>query len=180
MTTNIVKSSAVSTDTTLLNVTATKANSQQATTLTYDFKVNITCGPLADQEFQGSFCYNTATLTGIGSEELGVPQGLLISFEFLGVIYTEADDFDAPLYPRVLFENGSLAGLDFEAFNNQINYQIIRDFDNNSSFFTYLIEENEITKTGSGSVTYCLREDAPASVQELGKVRELIPNWVLS
>lgn len=160
MTSNIVKDSvAVSTDA-LLSLTAIEANLTQPATATYDFIVNVTSGALSGQQFAGYFSYNHSTLTGIGSEEIGVEEGLSVSFEFLGVSYTEASDFDSPLYPRVLFENGKLAGLDFEAFDNNTSYQIIRDFDNKSSVFTYRLEGDSNQRMGSGSVTYLLRENS--------------------
>jgi hypothetical protein len=122
---------------------------------------------LSGQQFEGSFSYDGSTLTGIGSEEVGVKNGLSVSFEFLGVTYTQANDFNYPLYPRVLFEDGRLAGLDFEAFNSRVSYQIIRDFANKSSFFTYSLEEDETETMGSGIVTYSLRENSLVSLTEL-------------
>lgn len=141
-------------------LTAIEANPTQDSTVTYDFVVNVTSGSLSGQQFTGFFSYNRSTITGIGSEEVGVSEGLSVRFEFLGMTYTEANDFDAPLYPRVLFENGKLAGIDLEAFDNGVSYQIIRDFDNKNSVFTYRLEGESSKRMGSGSVSYSLREDS--------------------
>jgi hypothetical protein len=170
MTSNIVQSSTAKTAN--LSFTTIEAYPRQAATLTYDFIVNIASGFLSGKQFEGFFSYDNSTLTGIGSEEVGVNEGLSINFEFLDVIYTEANDFNFPLYPRVLFEDGRLAGLDFEAFNSQVSYQIIRNFGNNSSFFSYLIEDGETTRTGSGIVTYFLRNGSSNSVLETSTVEE--------
>ena len=166
MTSNIVKSSAVATPGLDLSLTAIEANRVQAVMVTYDFIVKVSSGCLAGKQFEGFFSYDHSLLTGIGSEEIDTKEGLSVNFEFLDVIYTEANDFDSPLYPRVLFEEGNLAGLDFEAFNNGVSYQIIRDFGNRSSFFSYLLKDGETTRTGSGSVVYSLRQDSLLSIPE--------------
>ncbi|HEY9633864.1 MAG TPA: hypothetical protein V6D14_10685 [Coleofasciculaceae cyanobacterium] len=173
MTSNIVKSSSVKTAGTDLSLTTIEANVTQAATVTYDFIVNVTSGCLSGKQFEGYFSYDSSTLRGIGSEEVGAQEGLSINFEFLDVLYTEANDLDFSLYPRLLFEDGNLAGLDFEAFNNGVSYQIIRDFGNRSSFFSYLLQEGETTRAGSGSVTYILRKDSSTPVPEPNLIEEL-------
>lgn len=182
MTSNIVKSSAVATTGAAMSLAAIKANPTQAATVTYDFTVYVTSGSLSGQQFEGFFSYKNSTLTGIGSEEIGVKEGLFVRFELLGVTYTEASDFNSPLYPRVLFENGSLAGLDFEVFNSQVSYQLIRDFDKKSSCFTYRLADEATLRTGSGTVTYSLRENSPTPVPEQDTVEDLsVPgfDWLL-
>lgn len=173
MTSNIVKSSAVATPGIDLSLTAIEANSIQAVIVTYDFLVKVSSGCLSGKQFEGFFSYNHSLLTGIGSEEVGAKEGLSVNFEFLDVVYTEASDFDSPLYPQVLFEEGNLAGLDFEAFNNGVSYQIIRDFGNRSSFFSYLLKDGETTRTGSGSVIYSLRQDSLISIPQTSSFAEL-------
>jgi hypothetical protein len=173
MTRNIIESSTLAIADESLSLSNSEANSTQAATITYDFTVDVTTGSLAGQRLEGFFSYDCSTLTGIGSEEIGVEQGLFVSFELLGVTYTESDDFNSPLYPRVLFENGSLTGLDFEAFNSRVSYQIIRDFDRKNSCFSYRLEDEATLRTGSGIVTYSLREGSPMSVSEVSTVKDL-------
>jgi hypothetical protein len=173
MTSNLIKNSPIATPNVDLSLTVIEPKLTQVTTVTYDFIVTVTSGCLSGKQFEGFFSYNNSLITGIGSEEVSVKEGLSLSFEFLDVIYTEANDFDSPLYPRVLFEAGKLAGLDFEAFNNGISYQIIRDFGNRSSFFSYLLKEGETTKAGSGSVTYFLRQSSTLPAQSPNTIEEL-------
>lgn len=168
---SIKKSTVVATDI-ALNSFKSQSHSpfSYSSTITYDFTVHLTSGPLAGQYFQGCFSYNDSTVKGIGSEEIGVTEGLSIYFEFLGNIYTEKDDFSFPFHPRVSLENGLLVVLDFETFNSQVSFQIIRDFANKCSFFTYTIEEDETATTGSGSVTYQCRNYGSLSVPNLSSV----------
>ena len=69
-----------------------------AKTITYDFTAvitrDITGGSLLGQSFKGSFSYEDSMLSRIGRERLrgatGAINGVRVSFNFLGVTYTEA------------------------------------------------------------------------------------------
>lgn len=91
------------------------ANPAQAITFSFDFDVDIFDGPLMGQTFTGSASYDDSTLTGIGSESV-----LATSVEFMFVDvnqndanYDESDDIGFPLFPKVLFVDGTLLSLDF-------------------------------------------------------------------
>jgi hypothetical protein len=84
-----------------------------ASTITYDFTVNVTKGSLAGKSFNGTFSYDDATLKGTGVEELGVTQGLTVCMNYLGRNYSETDDSSYPTKPKLVFENGKIKQLDF-------------------------------------------------------------------
>lgn len=158
MTRKIINQSAVMTADANLSLFAPEIKQTFTTTLAYNFTVRVISGSLSGQKFKGFFSYNDSLVTGKGSEEIGVKEGLSVNFNFLGRTYTEADDFNSSLYPRVLFENGMLVGLDFEIFTDKFSFQIIRNFGNNSSFFNYFIKDGLTEKTGKGKVIYRVRE----------------------
>lgn len=85
----------------------------QASTITYDFTVNVTAGALTGRSFHGTFSYDDSRLTGRGVEELGVNQGLTICMNFFGQNYRETEDSNYPTFPKLVFENGSIKKLDF-------------------------------------------------------------------
>jgi hypothetical protein len=94
--------------------TAAIATSQaQASTVTYDFTVNVTQGSLAGQSYSGTFSYDDSTLKGTGVEKLGVEQGLTVCMNYFGRNYTEASDRNYPKFPTLVFENGKINHLDF-------------------------------------------------------------------
>jgi len=88
----------------------------KAATITYDFTVDITSGPLTGTQPTGFFSYDDASLTGVGLETVGLNDGLSISFNFLGETYSETDDAGVPDYPIVQFQDRSLLGLNFNVF----------------------------------------------------------------
>lgn len=98
-----------------LSFAAMEAKSQAAT-ITYDFTVDVTSGPLSDTQPFGFFTYDDSTLIGSGLETLGVDQGLSISFNFLNKTYDETDDIGFPTYPTVQFQDSDLLGLSFVTF----------------------------------------------------------------
>lgn len=153
---------AVATAGVALSLVAIEANSAQAAIITYDFTVDVTTGSLTDTQYQGFFSYDDSTLTASGVESVGIAEGLSISFEFLGVTYTEADDDLVDFgFPFVEFNQGSLVGLQYTVSNNAI-FSIFGDNPNGlggGDQFNY-IDENSF-EVGNGSVTYSLR---PASV----------------
>ena len=98
--------------TTLLStlVTATQA---YAVPVTYDFTITVTQGRLAGNSFNGSFSYDDAKLKGTGVEELGIAEGLTTCMNYLGRTYRETDDTSYPTFPKLRFEDGKIAQLNF-------------------------------------------------------------------
>ncbi|MBW4681475.1 MAG: hypothetical protein KME19_15365 [Microcoleus vaginatus WJT46-NPBG5] len=84
-----------------------------ASTITYDFTVNVTQGALAGKTFKGTFSYDDATLKGTGIEELGVAEGLTACMNYFGRNYNETDDTGYPAFPKLVFEDGKIKQLDF-------------------------------------------------------------------
>ena len=84
-----------------------------ASSITYDFTVNVTQGSLAGKTFNGTFSYDDATLKGTGIEELGVAQGLTACMNYFGRNYSETDDTSYPAFPKLVFEDGKIKQLDF-------------------------------------------------------------------
>lgn len=94
--------------------TAVIATSQvQASTISYDFKVNVTKGPLAANSFNGTVSYDDSSLKGTGVEQLGVERGLAVCMNYFGRNYSETDDTSYPTKPKLVFENGTIKQLDF-------------------------------------------------------------------
>lgn len=153
---------AVATAGVALSFATIEANSAQAAIITYDFTVDVTTGSLTDTQYQGFFSYDDSTLTASGVESVGIAEGLSISFDFLGVTYTEADDDLVDFgFPLVEFNQGSLVGLQYTVSNNAI-FSIFGDNPNGlggGDQFNYIDETS--FEVGNGSVTYSLR---PASV----------------
>ena len=104
--------------TTLLStvVTATQA---YAVPVTYDFTITVTKGGLAGNSFNGSFTYDDANLKGKGVEELGIDEGLTTCLNYLGRTYRETDDTSYPTFPKLRFEDGKIAQLNFWIQPNQ-------------------------------------------------------------
>jgi hypothetical protein len=104
--------------TTLLStvVTATQA---YAVPVTYDFTITVTKGGLAGNSFNGSFSYDDANLKGKGVEELGIDEGLTTCMNYLGRTYRETDDTSYPTFPKLRFEDGKIAQLNFWIQPNQ-------------------------------------------------------------
>ncbi|MDZ7994565.1 MAG: PEP-CTERM sorting domain-containing protein [Nostoc sp. EfeVER01] len=84
----------------------------QAALVNYDFTVNATSGDRPGQYF-GSFQYDDSTLTNTGLETLGVENGLVVAFNYLGTNYTEVDDTDFNSFPIASFNNGKILGLSY-------------------------------------------------------------------
>lgn len=98
---------------------AVTASSAQASTITNNFRVDITQGTLANQSFFGNFTYDDSFLSGTGFESLTPSNGFLnLSFNFLDNIYTQENDVDSPDFPEVAFQDGSLLGLGFVVSEN--------------------------------------------------------------
>jgi hypothetical protein len=91
-----------------ISVAAIAANPAQAAIVNYNFTVNAN-----SSQYFGSFKYDDSFLTGLGSEILGVENGLKVAFNYLGTTYTEADDIDFDSFPIVTFNDGNLQGLSY-------------------------------------------------------------------
>ena len=89
------------------------AEGSNADSITYDFTINVTAGPLANNTYMGSFSYDPTTVTGEGLEEIGVDDGLKASIVFFEEEFTEADDSNFPDFPVLVFEDGEIVRLDF-------------------------------------------------------------------
>ncbi len=135
-----------------LSFAAIDANSAQAAIVTYDVDVAIDSGSLAGENFSGFFSYDDANLTGLGSEFLGVSD---LSFNFLGVEYTEADD---SFGPEVEFFDGQFLGL---LYSTDVAFSFVPGFfDVSEAFFAY---DTPAEGAGAGDVTYTLRQAPPST-----------------
>ena len=154
-----------------------EAKTVQAATVTYDFTVDLTSGPLIDTQPSGSFCYDDSTLTGSGLETLGIDQGLSVALNFLGKTYNETNDIEFPDFPIVQFQDRKLLGLSFTAFYKPA-FQTIGIGDTvdvsagligsgGGSIFAYDTEPS-VEFEGVGNVTYTARPvPEPASIAGL-------------
>ncbi|WP_052754532.1 hypothetical protein [Calothrix sp. 336/3] len=62
------------------------------------------------KSYTGVFSYNDELLTGSGSTEISL---FHLSFNFLGITYTERDDVGYPRFPKITIQNGNFQGLNF-------------------------------------------------------------------
>ena len=69
--------------------------------------------PAFGETATGSFTYDPTLITGVGDEILGVFDGLLVDFTFVGQSFTEADDIDFMAFPELAFLDGVPIELDF-------------------------------------------------------------------
>lgn len=166
----------VATATAVLSLAAMEAKIQAAT-ITYDFTIDVTSGPLTDTEPSGFFSYDNSTLTGTGLEALGVNQGLSIAFNFLGDTYNETNDIDFPAFPIVQFQDRQLLGLSFVAFyapffqtigiGDTVDVSIGEIGRGGGSIFAYDTDPS-VGFEGVGEVTYTARPvPEPSSVAAL-------------
>ena len=79
----------------------------------YDFTVEVTDGPLTGQQYGGSFCYPQNAISGEGTEVLSEAEGLSVSMDFFGNVYTASDDTAYPDFPTLTLEDGEVKQLDF-------------------------------------------------------------------
>lgn len=160
-----------------LSFVVMEAKTVQAATVTYDFTVDVTSGPLTGTQPSGSFSYNDSTLTGTGLETLGVAQGLSVAFNFLGKTYKETNDIEFPEFPIVQFQERKLLGLNFTAFygpsfqtigiGNTVDVAAGLIGSGGGSVFAYDTEPS-VQFEGVGKVTYSARPvPEPVSVAGL-------------
>ena len=106
--TNIFQKLSFVVTTTVLSLSVINANPINAASIIYDFEVNNLDSSLVGETYSGFFEFDDSTLTGINEEFLSVSE---LSFNFLGVNYTETDS----LYDtEAIFFNGDFLGLSFE------------------------------------------------------------------
>lgn len=164
MANNIFTKLTVATAGAALSFVAIEADPVQAATITYDFDVNVTSGPLDNNIYEGSFSYDDSTLTGTGLETVGVAEELSVSFEFLGVTYTEANDNNFLFnFPIVEFKDGSLVGLQYivnDTPNNSI-FALFGDNPDNLGGDRFQYVDVNSFEVSEGSVTYSLRGSVP-------------------
>lgn len=92
-----------------VSLTFSKIQISFAQTVSYDFAVDVTSGPLAGERYLGEISVDTANLVGDGYETLPLSS---IVFDFGNVVFTEADDIrdlDANS-PRANFQEGDFLG----------------------------------------------------------------------
>ena len=85
----------------------------QALPVAYDFTVVVKEGSLAGKTFEGSFSYDDEVITGKGTEEITVADGLKTNINFFGENYTEKEDQNYPQFPKLIFQDGEIYLLDF-------------------------------------------------------------------
>ena len=88
----------------------------------YEFTVEVTEGPLAGQQYDGSFCYPKGAITGEDTEVLSDADGFQVSMNFFGNSYIGSDDTSYPDFPTLTLEGGEVTQLDFwiEAGDRQV------------------------------------------------------------
>ncbi|NES88809.1 hypothetical protein [Okeania sp. SIO2B9] len=127
--TNIFQKLSFVATTTVLSLSVINTNPVNAVSIIYDFEVNNLDGSLAGETYSGFFEFDDSALTGIGEEFLSVSE---LSFDFLGINYTEADGF-----PEVVFLDGDFLGLNFET---DAEFSFLEGlFDSSDPFFSYNI-----------------------------------------
>ncbi|MEO0456849.1 MAG: hypothetical protein AAF152_09730 [Cyanobacteria bacterium P01_A01_bin.114] len=135
-----------------------------AQAIDFNFVVTVEEGSLAGEEFLGSFSFDDAGLTGVGTETFGVAEGLEIDFTFDGVDFAADSDIFFPDFPIVEFTEGVLAGLNFAGgtifpglFTPDFTIASADDELAGGDFFSYNTFE---AGSGTGTVAYSEVTDA--------------------
>lgn len=159
--TNIFQKLSFVVTTTVLSLSVINANPINAASIIYDFEVNNLYGSLVGETYSGFFEFDDSTLTGINEEFLSVSE---LSFNFLGVNYTETDS----LYDtEAIFFNGDFLGLSFYA--DEFSF-VTGFFEVEEAYFIYNIEAG----VGTGDITYTLSQNTPKSIPEPTAVFSLL------
>ncbi|MCA1990686.1 MAG: hypothetical protein LDL41_01375, partial [Coleofasciculus sp. S288] len=132
----MVKMAAATTGATL-GLTAISFEPAQAVTLHWDFQVKVTEGSLTNNTYVGSFHYDDANLSGVGTETLGIADGLKISFNWLGQTVTERYDIQFPTFPTVSFNDGNILTLNWIVGDFSSEFRFGRDQQRSRIGFTY-------------------------------------------
>ncbi|MEM9482417.1 MAG: PEP-CTERM sorting domain-containing protein [Cyanobacteria bacterium P01_F01_bin.116] len=128
------------------------SNGALAATQAFDFEVSILDGPLLGDLFTGTLSFDDTSLTNLGSEIIGVDEGLAVNFSYLGSDFTEADDFSFPFFPTVEFSDGEILSLNY--FVQQADgssFEFATDPVVPESEFNYITSDFQ---GGLGAVTY--------------------------
>lgn len=159
--TNIFQKLSFVATTTVLTLSVINTNPVNAASIIYDFEVNNLDGSLAGETYSGFFEFDDSALIGSGDEFLSVSE---LSFDFLGVNYTETDGF-----PEAVFFDGDFLGFNFET---DVEFSFVAGFsDSSEAFFAYDIPGQG---GGSGDIAYTLRPDTPVSTPEPTAVFSLL------
>lgn len=156
--TTILERIAIATAFSAISLVAFETKEVVAKTITYDFTAVITRdttgGSLLGQRFKGSFSYDDSMLTGIGRERLGGAaggiNGVKVSFNFLGVTYTEA--FQKGDYPVVdlQFVDGKVDSFKYYFWDRQNHAWFLLGGNHNT---------NVAQGPGVGQISYTLHQD---------------------
>ncbi|WP_094678477.1 PEP-CTERM sorting domain-containing protein [Hydrocoleum sp. CS-953] len=160
--TNILQKLSFVATSAVLGITVINANPVNAASIIYDFEVNNLDGSLAGETYSGYFEFDGSALTGSGEELLSVSE---LSFDFLGVNYTENDG----IFSDVVFLDGEFLGLDFST--DAVFSFIPGLFDLGDAFFEY---DTLGEGVGTGDIIYTLRQEPPASTPEPTAVFSLL------
>ncbi|MDB9524580.1 hypothetical protein PN498_01150 [Oscillatoria sp. CS-180] len=122
-----------------LGTTLMMAASASAASL-FSFEATADFGPLDGQSFFGTVEFDDSGLTGSGNESVNLSS---FNFDFLGTVFTEADD----TFAVAQFSDGTFLGVDYVVDD----FQLLAGFPSiaDASFFYDLP-----TGIGSGGVTY--------------------------
>jgi len=137
-----------------ISVAAINARPAQAAILQYDFRAIATLGENPGEYF-GSFSFDNSSLTNIGLEDIGVEDGLKVTFNYLGNNYTELDDDAYDAFPIATFNNGNLLGLSYlvpEQFF--IGSEIDTPDVGGSKFYSFQQIDGELSVLEIGTVDY--------------------------
>ncbi|BAY18035.1 hypothetical protein NIES21_38780 [Anabaenopsis circularis NIES-21] len=138
-----------------LSLATVEVKPTQAAVFNYNFTANVTSGPNISQYF-GSFRYDDTNLTGVGTENLNVSNGLQsVVFDYLGTRYTETDDFDFPagIAPVVSFNNGNFVGLSY-LVEDQFFIGDVNTPSTTGNRFYSIVSADLLSTTEQGAVTY--------------------------
>ena len=164
--TNIFQKLSFVLTTTVLSLSVINANPINAASIIYDFEVNnldSLDSSLVGETYSGFFEFDDSTLTGINEEFLSVSE---LSFNFLGVNYTETDSLFGT---TAIFFNGDFLGLSFLGSSLDGGFLQLEE-----AYFMYFSLEGEITGEITGDITYTLSQNTPKSIPEPTAVFSLL------
>lgn len=159
-----------------LSLAVIEAHPAHGATITYDFQVDVTSGPLSGNSYDGNFSYDDSF---ISTFPYGEPTDF--NFNFGGRVYTESDLIidcrsNFPSCLPLSFSGGQLASFQFSTFNRNNPYPGAFTLTSAGPLFIYQLPFNPgepPSPTGSGTVTYSLRQPStsvpePSTVFGLG------------
>lgn len=121
----------------------------QAAIQHYSFSGQVSSGFYAGESFSGSFSFDDATLSSVGSEYINLSS---LSMSFLGTTFTEASFLES--LPDVAFDQGAFLGLAWSvnSITPEIGFSFINGYNNASeAYFSY---DTSLGFSGEGSVVY--------------------------